>query len=219
MAINKLLMVKHSEYVTCLFEPFGKKNILKVVVETITLNNYENQTEADGKGAIIENLQKKIRRLELDLEKRNDVKNTKDDHGKLMQILFLQQTKDEIVRWEESKRWQARMEKVKTSLKEKERDNESLSKQLGTLKDLYGRLEQEKAALQKKLKARGVTADQVVGVRANDMERQIEELKKKNSELETQIVTINCLLRDLEALQMTFRDDLYSPLEPTSLSL
>lgn len=35
-----------------------------------------------------------------------------------------------------------------------------------------------------------MTADQVVGVRANDMERQIEELKKKNSELETQIVTI-----------------------------
>lgn len=43
----------------------------------------QNQTEADGKGAIIENLQKKIRRLELDLEKRNDVKNTKDDHGKV----------------------------------------------------------------------------------------------------------------------------------------
>ncbi|XP_027857891.1 centrosomal protein of 290 kDa isoform X2 [Xiphophorus couchianus] len=153
---------------------------LKQQVKRLT-STMQNQTEADGKGAIIENLQKKIRRLESDLEKRNDVKNTKDDHGK---------TKDEIVRWEESKRWQARMEKVKNSLKEKERDNESLSKQLATLKDLYGRLEQEKAALQKKLKARGVTVNQVVGVRANDMERQIEELKKKNSELETQIVTI-----------------------------
>uniref|UniRef100_A0A087YBW2 Centrosomal protein 290 n=1 Tax=Poecilia formosa TaxID=48698 RepID=A0A087YBW2_POEFO len=154
---------------------------LKQQIKRLT-STMQNQTEADGKGAIIENLQKKIRRLESDLEKRNDVKNIKDDHGK--------QTKDEIVRWEESKRWQARMEKVKNSMKEKERDNESLSKQLGTLKDLYGRLEQEKAALQKKLKARGVTADQVVGVRANDMERQIQELKKKNSELETQIVTI-----------------------------
>ncbi|XP_014825485.1 PREDICTED: centrosomal protein of 290 kDa isoform X3 [Poecilia mexicana] len=153
---------------------------LKQQIKRLT-STMQNQTEADEKGAIVENLQKKIRRLESDLEKRNDVKNIKDDHGK---------TKDEIVRWEESKRWQARMEKVKNSLKEKERDNESLSKQLGTLKDLYGRLEQEKAALQKKLKARGVTADQVVGVRANDMERQIQELKKKNSELETQIVTI-----------------------------
>ncbi|XP_021172732.2 centrosomal protein of 290 kDa isoform X2 [Fundulus heteroclitus] len=153
---------------------------LKQQVKRLT-STMQNQTEAAGKGPTVENLQKKIRRLESDLEKRNEGKTIKDDHGK---------HKDEILRWEESKKWQARMEKVKNSLKEKERDNESLSKQLSTLKDLYARLEQEKAALQKKLKARGVTADQVVGVRANEMEREIEELKKKNSELETQIVTI-----------------------------
>lgn len=52
------------------------------------------------------------------------------------------------------------------------------------------RLEQEKSALQKKLKARGVTADQVVGVRSAEMEKEMEELKKKNSDLETQIHTI-----------------------------
>lgn len=52
------------------------------------------------------------------------------------------------------------------------------------------RLEQEKSALQKKLKARGVTADQVVGVRSIEMEKEIEELKKNNSDLETQILTI-----------------------------
>uniref|UniRef100_A0A3Q2CN17 Centrosomal protein 290 n=1 Tax=Cyprinodon variegatus TaxID=28743 RepID=A0A3Q2CN17_CYPVA len=137
--------------------------------------------QVSGKGPMIENLQKKIKRLESDLEKRNQVATNKDDQGK---------TKEEIVRWEESKKWQAKMEKVKISLKEKERDNESLSKQLSTLKDLYARLDQEKAALQKKLKARGVTADLVVGVRANEMDREIEELKKKNAELETQIVTI-----------------------------
>lgn len=52
------------------------------------------------------------------------------------------------------------------------------------------RLEQEKSALQKKLKARGVTADQVVGVRSTEMEKEMEELKKKNSDLETEILTI-----------------------------
>ncbi|XP_038142844.1 centrosomal protein of 290 kDa isoform X2 [Cyprinodon tularosa] len=152
---------------------------LKQQVKRLT-STMQNQSEA-GKGPMIENLQKKIKRLESDLEKRNQVPTNKDDQGK---------TKEEIVRWEESKKWQAKMEKVKISLKEKERDNESLSKQLSTLKDLYARLDQEKAALQKKLKARGVTADLVVGVRANEMEREIEELKKKNAELETQIVTI-----------------------------
>ena len=43
------------------------------------------------------------------------------------------------MRWEEGKKWQTRLEKVKNSLKEKERENESLSKQLSTLKDLYAR--------------------------------------------------------------------------------
>ncbi|XP_028285706.1 centrosomal protein of 290 kDa [Parambassis ranga] len=140
-----------------------------------------NQPEPDGKGESVENLQKKIRRLESDLERRAEVKNVKDDDGK---------NKEEIVRWEEGKRWQAKMEKVKSSLKEKERESESLSKQLSSLKDLYTRLEQEKVALQKKLKARGVTADQVVGVRSSEMEKEMEELKKKNSELETQIHNI-----------------------------
>uniref|UniRef100_A0A3Q3NC70 Centrosomal protein 290 n=1 Tax=Mastacembelus armatus TaxID=205130 RepID=A0A3Q3NC70_9TELE len=129
----------------------------------------QNQPEPDGKALTVENLQKKIRKLESDLEKR---------------------TKEEIVRWEEGKKWQAKMEKVKNSLKEKERDNESLLKQLSTSKELYGRLEQEKSALQKKLKARGVTADQVVGLRSTEIEKEMEELKKKNSDLETQILTI-----------------------------
>ncbi|GLD61613.1 centrosomal protein of 290 kDa [Lates japonicus] len=141
----------------------------------------QNQAEPDGTGQTIENLQKKIRRLESDLEKRAEMKNVKDDHGK---------SKEEIVRWEEGKKWQAKMEKVKNSMKEKEREKESLFKQLSTLKDLYGRLEQEKGALQRKLKARGVTADQVVGVRSSEMENEMEELKKKNSDLETQIFTI-----------------------------
>ncbi|XP_037623210.1 centrosomal protein of 290 kDa isoform X2 [Sebastes umbrosus] len=141
----------------------------------------QSQPEPDGKGPTVENLQRKIRRLESDLEKRAEMKNVKDDNDK---------TKGDIVRWEEGKKWQSKMEKVKSSLKEKERENESLSKQLVTLKDLYGRLEQEKSALQKKLKGRGVTADQVVGVRSTEMEKEMEELKKKNSDLETQILTI-----------------------------
>uniref|UniRef100_A0A3B4X170 Centrosomal protein 290 n=1 Tax=Seriola lalandi dorsalis TaxID=1841481 RepID=A0A3B4X170_SERLL len=155
----------------------------------------QNQPEPDGKGPTVENLQKKIRRLESDLEK-----NTKDDHEK---------TKEEIVRWEEGKKWQAKMEKVKNSVKEKERENESLSKQLSTLKDLYGRLEQEKGALQRKLKARGVTADQVVGVRSTEMEKEMEELKKKNSDLERQIFTIKqrqALPRDDAMENLTLRN-------------
>lgn len=50
-----------------------------------------------------------------------------------------QSSKDEIARWEEGKKWQAKMEKMKSMLKEKERETETLTKQLSTLKELYGR--------------------------------------------------------------------------------
>lgn len=38
-----------------------------------------------------------------------------------------------------------------------------------------------------------MTADQVVGVRSTQMEEEVEELKRKNAELETQIVSIRCV--------------------------
>lgn len=59
----------------------------------------------------------------------------------LITLSILQTNKEEIVRWEEGKKWQARMEKVRNILKEKERETESVSKQLSTLKELYARLE------------------------------------------------------------------------------
>uniref|UniRef100_A0AAQ4RVU6 Centrosomal protein 290 n=1 Tax=Gasterosteus aculeatus aculeatus TaxID=481459 RepID=A0AAQ4RVU6_GASAC len=159
------------------------------------------QVKPDGKGSTIENLQKKVRRLEADLEKRGEMTHVKDDHEK---------SKGQMVRWEEGKKWQAKLEKMRTSLKEKERENESVSKQLGTLKELYARLEQEKSSLQKKLRGRGVTADQVVGARSAEMEMESEELRRKNSALETQILTIKyaqqALPRDDAMENLTLRN-------------
>ncbi|XP_053742818.1 centrosomal protein of 290 kDa isoform X6 [Synchiropus splendidus] len=161
---------------------------LKLKIKRLSIN-LQNQAEPDGKFSVVENMQKKIQRLEADLEKRRDVK--KEDHGK---------TKEEIVRWEEGKKWQSRLERLKNNLKDKERENESLNKQLGSLKELYSRLEQEKAALQKKLKVRGVTAGQVVSVLSNEMEKEMEQLKKTNMDLERQI-------RNIRQQQALPRDD------------
>lgn len=124
-------------------------------------------------------------------------------------FLFLQSFKEEILRWEEGKKWQARVEKVRSVLKEKEKEVESLSKQLTTIKELYSRLEQEKVGLQKKLKGRGVSADQVVGVRTLEADREIEELQKRNAELEQQIKVIKqqqALPRDAAIEDITIRN-------------
>lgn len=100
----------------------------------------------------IENLRKKVRSLESVLEKTphsddhskvrpsaTDIRIIKRDVLVLSIVLPRLQAKDELVRWEESKKWQAKMEKIKNLLKERERENETVSKQLRTLRDLYGR--------------------------------------------------------------------------------
>uniref|UniRef100_A0A4W4EUZ0 Centrosomal protein of 290kDa coiled-coil region domain-containing protein n=1 Tax=Electrophorus electricus TaxID=8005 RepID=A0A4W4EUZ0_ELEEL len=157
------------------------------------------------KGPSIEILQKKIRRLETELDK----KSVPEPVEKKTTVKDEKSHREELVRWEEGKKWQAKMEKVRNILKEKEKETDSLSKQLATLKELYGRLEQEKVALQKKLKSRGVTADQVVGTRTLEAEKEVEELKKINFELEQQMEIIKyqqALPRDAAMEDMNLRN-------------
>ncbi|XP_070973040.1 centrosomal protein of 290 kDa isoform X3 [Oncorhynchus clarkii lewisi] len=167
----------------------------------------QGQSEPEGKGPTVEALQKKIRKLESELERRSVPESTPERKG--LGLKDDKTNKEEIVRWEEGKKWQARMEKVRNILKEKERETESVSKQLSTLKELYARLEQEKAGLQRKLKGRGVTADQVVGVRTQESEKELVELKRRNAELEQQILTIKqqqALPRDSAMEDMNLRN-------------
>lgn len=58
-----------------------------------------------------------------------------------LSFIVLQMSKEEIARWEEGKKWQARVEKIRYMLKEKESEVETLSKQLKTIKDLYNRFD------------------------------------------------------------------------------
>ncbi|XP_051917159.1 centrosomal protein of 290 kDa-like isoform X5 [Hippocampus zosterae] len=158
----------------------------------------QNENMFEGKGPTIENLQKKIRKLESDLEKSAETKRF--NQGKC---------KEEILQWEEGKKWQSKLEKIKNALKDKEQENDSLSKQLNTLKDLYGRLERERNILLKKTKARGVTADQVAGVRRDELDKDLEELRKKNAELESQLNAIKqqqALSRDAALEDLTRRN-------------
>lgn len=53
-----------------------------------------------------------------------------------------QMPKEEVIRWEEGKKWQAKVEKLRSVLKEKEREVETLSKQLNVIKDLYTRFDE-----------------------------------------------------------------------------
>ncbi|XP_048404804.1 centrosomal protein of 290 kDa isoform X2 [Stegostoma tigrinum] len=167
-------------------------------------NSLQTKTETDNKQSTIDELQKKVRRLECELDQKMaseqmERKVLKEDRT----------SKEEIVRWEEGKKWQSRLEGVKHKLKEKEKELETMTKQITTLKELYARADQEKAILQKKLKARGITADQVVGVRTMECNQEIEDLRRKNTDLQDQIMRMRrqqALPRDSVVEELTLKN-------------
>ncbi|XP_022350731.1 centrosomal protein of 290 kDa [Enhydra lutris kenyoni] len=133
----------------------------------------------DNKQSLIEELQKKIKKLESQLERKVDEAEIKPVKEK--------SAKEELIRWEEGKKWQTKIEGIRNKLKEKEGEVYILTKQLTTLKDLFAKADKEKLTLQRKLKTTGITADQVMGVRALESEKELEELKKRNLDLENDI--------------------------------
>nr|XP_009934536.1 PREDICTED: centrosomal protein of 290 kDa [Opisthocomus hoazin] len=137
------------------------------------------QSKADEQD-LIDTLQKKIKKLESELEKKceeTEKKGVREDKT----------SKEEIIRWEEGKKWQIRMEGLRNKLREKEKEADALAKQLNSLKEIYTKTEKEKVVLQKKLKTTGVTVDRVVGVRASETEQELEELRKRNLDLENEV--------------------------------
>ncbi|KAH0616729.1 hypothetical protein JD844_028086 [Phrynosoma platyrhinos] len=138
------------------------------------------QGKADDQ-TLIDELQRKIKKMEIELGKKTDESEKKTPREDKSQ-------KEELIRWEESKKWQTKTEGMRNKLKEKEKEVESLTKQLTTVKELFSKADKEKLALQKKLKSCGVTVDQVVGARVSESERELEELRKRNVDLENEIV-------------------------------
>nr|XP_012422958.1 PREDICTED: centrosomal protein of 290 kDa isoform X2 [Odobenus rosmarus divergens] len=133
----------------------------------------------DNKQSLIEELQKKIKKLESQVERKVDEAEIK--------LVKEKSAKEELIRWEEGKKWQTKIEGIRNKLKEKEGEVYILTKQLNTLKDLFAKADKEKLTLQRKLKTTGITVDQVMGVRALESEKELEELKKRNLDLENDI--------------------------------
>uniref|UniRef100_A0A2I3MPE7 Centrosomal protein 290 n=1 Tax=Papio anubis TaxID=9555 RepID=A0A2I3MPE7_PAPAN len=152
---------------------------LKRQIKRLT-SGLQGKPLTDNKQSLIEELQRKIKKLESQLEGKVDEVDLKPMKEK--------NAKEELIRWEEGKKWQAKIEGIRNKLKEKEGEVFTLTKQLNTLKDLFAKADKEKLTLQRKLKTTGMTVDQVLGVRALESEKELEELKKRNLDLENDIL-------------------------------
>ena len=57
-----------------------------------------------------------------------------------------------MIRWEENKKWQKRIETLRNKLKEKTEECEKAEKNIQMLKDIIARNDKEKASLQAKIR-------------------------------------------------------------------
>ena len=85
----------------------------------------------DNKQSLIDELQKKVKKLESQLERKVDDVDIKPVKEK--------SSKEELIRWEEGKKWQTKVEGLRNRLKEKEGEAHGLAKQLNTLKELFAK--------------------------------------------------------------------------------
>ncbi|XP_063642024.1 centrosomal protein of 290 kDa isoform X6 [Pan troglodytes] len=211
-AYNKILREKE--------EIDQENDELKRQIKRLT-SGLQGKPLTDNKQSLIEELQRKVKKLENQLEGKVDEVDLKPMKEK--------NAKEELIRWEEGKKWQAKIEGIRNKLKEKEGEVFTLTKQLNTLKDLFAKADKEKLTLQRKLKTTGMTVDQVLGIRALESEKELEELKKRNLDLENDILYMRAhqaLPRDsvvedlhlqnrylqekLHALEKQFSKDTYS---------
>ncbi|XP_054951940.1 centrosomal protein of 290 kDa isoform X7 [Pan paniscus] len=211
-AYNKILREKE--------EIDQENDELKRQIKRLT-SGLQGKPLTENKQSLIEELQRKVKKLENQLEGKVDEVDLKPMKEK--------NAKEELIRWEEGKKWQAKIEGIRNKLKEKEGEVFTLTKQLNTLKDLFAKADKEKLTLQRKLKTTGMTVDQVLGIRALESEKELEELKKRNLDLENDILYMRAhqaLPRDsvvedlhlqnrylqekLHALEKQFSKDTYS---------
>ncbi|XP_009282623.1 PREDICTED: centrosomal protein of 290 kDa [Aptenodytes forsteri] len=199
--LNQELQRKQKAFAKMLREKNGVEKENEELKKRIRRLSSSIQSKADEQN-LIDALQKKIKKLESELEKKceeTEKKGVREDKA----------SKEEIIRWEEGKKWHIRMEGLQNKLREKEKGVDALAKQLNTLKEIYTKTEKEKIALQKKLKTTGVTVDRVTGVRASETVKELEELRKRNLDLENEVAhmrTQQAIPRDSVVEELHFKN-------------
>ncbi|KAF1429085.1 hypothetical protein FQV23_0008769, partial [Spheniscus humboldti] len=199
--LNQELQRKQKAFAKMLREKNGVEKENEELKKRIGRLSSSIQSKADEQN-LIDALQKKIKKLESELEKKceeTEKKGEREDKA----------SKEEVIRWEEGKKWHIRMEGLRNKLREKEKEVDALAKQLNTLKEIYTKTEKEKIALQKKLKTTGVTVDRVIGVRASETVKELEELRKRNLDLENEVAhmrTQQAIPRDSVVEELHFKN-------------
>ncbi|ETE69450.1 Centrosomal protein, partial [Ophiophagus hannah] len=153
------------------------------------------QSKADEQ-TLIDELQRKIKKMEMELGKKSDEsekKNPREDR-------VLKSPREELIKWEECKKWQTKADGMRNKVKEKEKEIESLSKQLNTIKELFSKtqyavprdtvvedlhlknryLQEKLLVLEKQLPRETCSRPSTSGIGSDDQHQKEQELQKEN---------------------------------------
>ncbi|XP_071791224.1 centrosomal protein of 290 kDa-like [Asterias amurensis] len=129
-----------------------------------------------GPSSETDKLKRHIQALEEQLKqtKGSDVKGVTSDPKKEQSIV-------EVAKWEEGKKWEKRVESLKSKLKDKDKELEQLLKSNKMMKEALNRTERVKATTSTKLESTRKTSTS---------DPAIEELRKRNYELEEEVASM-----------------------------
>ncbi|XP_047125642.1 centrosomal protein of 290 kDa isoform X1 [Hydra vulgaris] len=101
----------------------------------------------------------------------------------------VKETKEQVIRWEESKKWQKKIEALNLKLKDRTEEASRSEKTINMLRDSVTRIEKEKSYLQSRLKSFSRNELQPIGVDLHhehtiaDLKTKIFQLENENNEL------------------------------------
>ncbi|CAC5374165.1 CEP290 [Mytilus coruscus] len=147
------------------------------------------KTGDDARQQETEELRRRVRLLEDELKRKQQQPEKPYERPREPEPAQPKREKtDEMIKWEESKKWQKTVEKMKLRLKDKEEENERILKANKVFKDQFDRAEREKETLQRKLTnlQRGPTGGPSIA-HSGKPDHQIEAQKTQNYQLQEEV--------------------------------
>ncbi|KAL3881749.1 hypothetical protein ACJMK2_028144 [Sinanodonta woodiana] len=155
----------------------------------------QQKTGDEARNQEMEEMRRKVRLLEDELKRKRQQAEKPYEQKELVpetRVTLKEmpgKTGEELLKWEESKKWQKTVEKMRSKIKEKDAEIEKLQKSNQMMKDMLDRANREKDTIERKLIGlqKGPTAPTAPSGPPGKTDHDMESLKQKNFQLQEEI--------------------------------
>ncbi|KAJ8314697.1 hypothetical protein KUTeg_006847 [Tegillarca granosa] len=160
------------------------------------LNAYSSmpkKSSDDHKQHELEEMRRRVRMLEDELKRKQQVAEKPYERVKEQPKESPKEKSDEVIKWEERKKWQKTVEKMKLTIQEKEQDVEKYQRANKMMKDQLDRAIRDKDTLEKtvtRLQRQGAGPVAPPSGPSEKPDHKVEELKTKNYQLQEEVANL-----------------------------